>query len=102
MANIKITEIDETTAGLAAAGTDIVYVPGFVTQNPDYYDASTLVGPNIPTLCTTLADFESCFGVKAATFTANQEYPEGFDVDAIPTGYMCDALSDDKSYIFAK
>ena len=34
---IRVLEDDQTTAGVAAASTDVVFVPGFADTNVNYY-----------------------------------------------------------------
>ena len=124
MAEIVIREIDETSPGLSAEQTDIVFIPGFVNPSQDLLDSDgnyVLIGePLVPTLCTTVAEFQSYFGKTPAIFATNQLYsdllPASFAPPAVPdSGVMFYGLSQDlqandgkiysdrdPGYIFAK
>lgn len=86
--NVKIIvqEVDETRPRGAGASSDIVYVPGLCNEfvSAEYR--------NIPTLCSTVDEFESYFGADPYRFTA-EETVHGVSVH---TGDL------DKSYIYAK
>lgn len=72
MPSIVIKEIDATTAGNAAVETDVVFIPGFMNtsfSDKDYWDDAKTRTPakaKVPTLCTSVAQFERCFGKKPA------------------------------------
>lgn len=85
MPSIVIKEIDATTAGNAAVETDIVFIPGFMNtnfDNTDYWDDDKTRTPakaKVPTLCTSIAQFERCFGKQPAKLmdvTDNLKYSE--------------------------
>lgn len=118
MPYIEIVEKDETTPGTLAEQTDVVYIPGFVdvTQKCLHNTDGEYIGilPNVPTLFTSVKQFESLCGTRAATFTEKQLYtdlqenlPEGgysgFSAYAIPYHkVMFEAGMSDPSYIMAK
>ena len=168
---IRVLEDDQTTAGVAAASTDVVFVPGFADTNVNYYiykksgltpdsltkgaiavvdatlaninvrsasgypqyacntvdqitwkctatekdekeyyvweEQDTYIEPcpeNVPTLCTTLAAFESYFGKAPYQFTEDQDVSEFFKGNAMSKGskYMYREGDYEKSYIYAK
>lgn len=107
MSKITIREVDETTVGnVVIDSTDVAYIPGFsvLTQTDD----SIAAEPHVPKLCRTITEFETYFGASTPTFNANQSYPSGFDVIAVPTDiggtpqYMFKKDDPDPSYIYAK
>ena len=91
MPSIVIKEIDATTAGNAAVETDVVFIPGFMNtnfSNTDYWDDDKTRTPakaKVPTLCTSVAQFERCFGKKPATLSdVTDEFKYS---DIITSGY---------------
>ncbi len=104
MSKIYINEVDLTTVESYVQDiNDVVYVPGFSSIDPEAYGASKV---NIPTLCTSIRDFESKFGSNPALFNADQAYPS-FPSEAIPqTNSVADKMflsgDADPSYIYAK
>lgn len=64
MANITILEQDLTTAGSSSVVDNVVYIPGYATKGP----------VNEPTLCNTLAEFQSIFGTVPYKFKNIQQY----------------------------
>lgn len=114
MDRIIITEQDLTTNNIAEEQiVDIAFVPGFSNAS-----GSNPVGAYVPTLCTSVSEFEAYFGTTPATFISNQEYPDKFDSSAIPVAGIGEADEDgnsetiyaqmftaggyDPSYIYAK
>lgn len=95
MASIVIREVDNTSAGISAANTDIAYVPGYAINGP----------VNVPTLCESLEDFQAIFGYKPYEFKTNQAYPSEFKSSAgtktAPKTLMYEAGDYEKSYIYA-
>lgn len=95
MASIVIREVDNTSAGISAANTDIAYVPGYAINGP----------VNVPTLCESLEDFQAIFGYKPYAFKNNQAYPSEFKsstgVNTAPKTLMYEAGDYEKSYIYA-
>ena len=117
MPRIEIIEKDETSAGVYAEATDVVYIPGFVdvTQECLFDDDGNYVGieANKPTLFTTVKQFESLCGKRAAVFDKAQLYSDlqsttatgftGFSNAATPYHrVMFQAGQEDPSYIMAK
>ena len=112
MQRVIIREQDLTTNGMADEITDVVFVPGFSNATGD--DAAK---PMIPTLCTSMEEFNAYFGGDAPTFSEDQFYPVagsstyGFGALALPktegVGEEGDipwmsAGSPDPSYVYAK
>ena len=112
MQRVIIREQDLTSNGVADEITDVVFVPGF--SNATGVDAA---GPMIPTLCSSLADFNAYFGSVPPTFEEDQYYPVagsstyGFGELALPETEgvgeegnipWMDAGTPDPSYIYAK
>lgn len=63
MPSIKIIEQDLTTGGNGIADTNVVYVPGFMSvKTEDWDEKSTPANSYTPTLCTSVSQFEKCFG----------------------------------------
>lgn len=118
MAKIVIGETDQTKPGLSQASTDVVYIPGFVDLAQLYDKTGNYTGIelNVPTLFTSLTDFETLVGKRGAVFENTQFYAdltfkpsdEGSDVEAFPEvaiptgGVMFTKNSVDPSYIIAK
>lgn len=124
MPKIVITEIDETTPGVVAESTDVVYIPGFVNLADDslYNEKGEYVGieVNTPTLFTNVSQFQSLCGYKPATFPSRQlysfkqlevtdpttgtvTYETAFDSNCIPYhDVMFEAGAADPAYIMAK
>lgn len=118
MPRIEIIEKDETSAGVYAEATDVVYIPGFVdtTQKCLQDDKGNYIGieANVPTLFTNVKQFESLCGKSAAVFSEDQLYTDltqvydyielkGFTNNAIPFhNVMFKAGDSDPSYIMAK
>lgn len=94
MERIIITEEDLTTNITSVDSTDVVYVPGFSTAVVGVETGSYVTPePFEPTLCTSVAQFEACFGKTPASFSEAQNYPvkevgvtesKGFPSIAIP------------------
>lgn len=112
MDRIIITEQDLTTNNITEEQiVDIVFVPGFSNAS-----GTTPVDPYVPTLCTSVSEFESYFGTTPAVFASDQEYPTLFSDSAKPlagigavdkegnTVYaeMFEKGAFDPSYIYAK
>ena len=121
MPKIVITEIDETTPGVFAESTDVVYIPGFVNlQQSCLYDKETqeYIGLelNTPTLFTSVAQFETLCGTEPAVFNEEQKYSSMSNVCAenrVPkpafeitawdsTQVLFNAGASDPAYIMAK
>ena len=116
MPYIEITEKDETSAGVYAEATDVVYIPGFVdiSQKCLQKDGKYVgIKKNKPTLFTTVKQFESLCGEHGATFDRTQYYSDlatqtpngftGFVSDAIPYHrVMFEKGMTDPSYVMAK
>lgn len=87
MPSIKIIEQDLTTGGSGISDTNIVYVPGFMSvKTEDWGEKPTPANSYTPTLCTSVSQFEKCFGKNP---------------------YVKDNVNDDKdftdmSYVYAK
>ena len=98
---IKIYEIDGTSPGTAVVAEDVVYVPGFI--NKKFIGQEGIVEAFVPTLCSTVAEFEGFFGNIPAAFEQAQPWP-AFCTDAIPENSeaMFEALQMDPSYVYAK
>ena len=100
MSRITIREADLTRLGNTNLSSEVVYVPGFATTIEGY--AGT-VGKGIPTLCNTIAEFNTFFGTIPAIFANDQAYPESFASDAIPGATpMFKAGDVDPSYVYAR
>ena len=102
MSRITIREADLTRLGNTNLSSEVVYVPGFATTDPDYINETTRVAKGIPTLCSTIAEFEAYFGSIPAVFTTDQAYPAAFAEDAKPSGNMFNAGDVDPSYVYAR
>ena len=103
MARIVIKESDLTTPIIAGNSSEVVYVPGFGTNNRNYLNASTAVGKGTPTLCRTVAEFNAYFGSIPAVFSQDQPYPENFSENSKNNaGVMFGANTVDPSYVYAK
>ena len=116
MPYIEIIEKDETSAGVLAESTDVVYIPGFVDVSQEcLYVNGKYVGieKNKPTLFTSVKQFESLCGKHGATFESDQLYSDlqdlvdgsytGFSSNAIPYHrVMFNAGMTDPSYLMAK
>lgn len=83
MERIVIRETDNTVTSVLSEDTNVVYVPGFSIA--DYSVGSLGAQPHVPTLCTSIREFENYFGDVAPTFLANQSYP--FHTDSGSTTY---------------
>lgn len=116
MPYIEIIEKDETSAGVLAESTDVVYIPGFVdVSQPCLYKDGKYVGieKNKPMLFTSVKQFESLCGKCPAEFESDQYYSDlqelvdgtytGFSSNAIPYHrVMFTAGMGDPSYLMAK
>lgn len=116
MPYIEIIEKDETSRGVLAESTDVVYIPGFVDVEQDcLYSDGKYVGieKNKPTLFTSVKQFESLCGKHGATFESDQLYSDlqelvagsytGFSSNAIPYHrVMFTKGMTDPSYLMAK
>lgn len=103
MARIVIKESDLTTPIVATNGSEIVYVPGFGTNEQAYLSPATAVAKGTPTLCSTVAEFNAYFGAIPAVFANDQDYPSAFsDASKNLAGTMFNAGDVDPSYIYAK
>lgn len=105
MAKIVIKESDLTTPIISGESSEIVYVPGFGTNDWNYLDTKTAIGKGVPTLCTTVAEFEAYFGSIPAVLgeDSSQEYLSNFNPVAIPSsGFSPKAGQVDPSYVYAK
>ena len=107
MTGHNIREIDTTSPGTLENVTNVVYVPGFI--NPSYINAdgtSTCVDAFVPTLCTSITEFETNFGSIPASFMEDQLYSSltGFAANAIPTNddIMFSTGTMDLGYVYAK
>ena len=79
MPYIEIVEKDETSAGAFAENFDVVYIPGLVnTTQVDLWDKTRYVGleKNVPTLFTSVNDFEALCGKIGYVFEAEQKYAD--------------------------
>lgn len=84
---IKIHEVDKTTAGgRGQDATDIAFVPGFSTE---------IDAPTVPTLCTTIDEFEELFGKTPVSLTPSDIVPP-YDNLKILAGEA------DRGYVYAK
>ena len=107
MPSIKIREIDTISPGTLENITNVVYVPGFI--NPSYINedgTSSCIDAFVPTLCTSITEFETNFGSVPASFVEDQYYSslDGFAVNAVPTNddVMFSAGTMDLGYVYAK
>lgn len=95
MPKITIREEDLTSAGVTNVTTNAAYIPGYAVMGP----------VNTPTLCESLADFQSIFGTSPYIFRETQTW-ESIGADKF-TGYVpsnsnfAEAGDAEKSYIFA-
>ena len=96
MPNIIIREVDLTTPGVnEVVTTNTAYIPGYAVTGP----------VNTPTLCETVEEFESIFGLMPYVFKNDQTHEEdivtGEDTKTIT---IIDTYAGDyeKSYIYAK
>lgn len=81
---ISISERDLTSPSVTLSSTDIVFIPGLSALGSD---STTTPEAMVPTLCSTLKEFQDNFGTVAAVFSADQNYPSGssgFATNAIP------------------
>lgn len=115
MPKIEIVEYDLTSPGSAVEDTDVVYIPGFVDVNTNFPDDNSVaLQPNVPTMFTSVNQFETLCGTQPGVFTTAQYYRDlatlqpdgtfsGFSNDAIPYhGVMFYEGQADPSYIMAK
>lgn len=116
MPYIEIIEKDETSAGVLAESTDVVYIPGFVDiSQPCLNKDDKYVGieKNKPTLFTSVKQFESLCGKCPAEFESDQYYSDLQElVDGTYTGFSSNAIPyhrvmfnkgmGDPSYLMAK
>lgn len=111
MSRITIRESDLTTPSTTGQSSEVVYVPGFATNdtgsNAYPYGENLKANQGTPMLCSTMADFVSYFGAYPAVFKDAQEYPSKFDSSLIQayasdSTYMFEANSVDPSYVYAK
>lgn len=103
MPKIEITEIDETTPGVAAESYDVVFIPGLVdTNQPSLYANGEYIGLNVdePTLFTSVAQFEAKCGTKPYQFTENYTY--GSIGDGYAAGAGFNSLTNSSDIMFAK
>lgn len=95
MPKITIREEDLTSAGVTNVTTNAVYIPGYAVMGP----------VNTPTLCESLADFQSIFGTSPYIFRGTQTWEsigEGKFTGYVPSGSnFAEAGDAEKSYIFA-
>lgn len=70
MASITIREQDLTTATNTDTTANVVYVPGYATMGPT----------NVPTLCSTVSEFQSTFGYLPYQFKHSASGPDGSNV----------------------
>lgn len=103
MPSITIKEIDNTSPGVVLSAQDVVFVPGFVNIESL---VETAAPAYVPTLCSTVAEFESYFGAIPAQFKQNPEgenYPTGFSTASISgLTKMFEVNTMDPGYIYAK
>lgn len=107
MPKIEIKEIDKTTPGVVASNNEIVYIPGFVDVATNFpTDASKALEVNVPTLFTSLSEFESKCGTAGFIFPVDQTYsmlPYSFDTKAIPEdNILIPKGTTDPGYVMAK
>ena len=89
MSKITIKEIDMTNTFVAGDLNRVVVVPGLIGVGADpNYESGT------PTLCRTVREFQSVFGVKPYTFAAIPESKEPEQQEEVPASY-------DKGWIVA-
>ncbi len=108
MPSITIREVDNTTVDNIISTSNVVYVPGFI--NASYINAdgsSDCVDAFVPTLCTSVSEFEKYFGAIPAAFETpgGEKYKSecwaryAFDAqDAI----MFEEGTMDPGYVYAK
>jgi len=73
------------------------------TEGSPYFAMNPWAPANIPTLCTSIAEFEATFGEVPLIFATAQAYPSGkFSASATVTDNMYAVGDLDKSYIYAK
>lgn len=123
MPSIVIKEIDLTKGGGEAAGTDVVYVPGFMSLDDSAWGANEeeatkkkkdAAFSRTPILCSTIAQFERHFGTKPAAMAETVKFVSP-GTDDIPAGSVvvasavasnnetfCKKDDLEKSYIYAK
>ena len=102
MPNIVINEIDETRAGLSAASTDIVYVPGFADTNSAVYvyntaliisDGAIIGGGPTATTPGVVAD-------KSYTYNSHLAYP-CFACNILEKkSWQCVSIVDSETYVW--
>ena len=104
MANIVIKELDLTTPSVTGSNNEVVYVPGFATNDKGAFaDFENRAAQFAPTLCSTLDEFNYYFGSYPAVFT--EDLPWGntsFSDAAKATGNMFSVGDVDPSYMYAK
>lgn len=89
MPQIKITEVDTSTAGVSDVTTNAVYVPGYAITGP----------VNQPTLCNTLEEFKSIFGDSPYVYRGNHLASDAGSFASIPWEVV--AGQHEMSYVFA-
>ena len=113
MERVVIREQDLTIDVAEASTTDIVYIPGFSTNES--------LEPFTPTLCSSVVEFNTLIGTEAPVFQSDQYYPGsgsgttingmGFKTEAIPSNganglsgeqLWFSAGTVDPSYVIAK
>ena len=97
MPSITINEKDLTLGGGSSTELNVVYVPGFVSKDNNAWPQvkagekqyKNFPGKRVPTLCSTIAEFEMYFGKSPLMLTST-------DDDEGESAYP------DKSYLYAK
>ena len=103
MPSITITERDQTAGNPVLSASDIVYVPGLVTNTAGKFNADTVLEQFVPTLITNIAEFEAACGTEPYLFAAAQNYPVNFASVSIPDSQIMFATGDpDPAYIYAR
>lgn len=103
MPSIIINEIDLTAGNPVLSASDIVYVPGLVTNAAGKFNADTVLDQNVPTLITNIAEFEAACGTEPYKFSTAQNYPVNFSANAVPNSQVMFGADDpDPAYIYAR
>ncbi len=103
MPSIVINEIDLSAGNPVLSDSDIVYVPGLVTNVAGKFSPDTVISQHTPILLTTIEEFEAACGTEPYLFTAAQDYPDGFAIAATPTsGSMYEEGAPDPAYVYAR
>src|SRR5574344_1843215 len=101
MPNITIKESDLTLVSQNVSSRDVVFIPGFVSQDTV---PTNIPERGVPVYCATLSDFESVFGSVYPIFSTDQKYTASkWATNAVPDGGIIrTAGSVDTAYIMAR